>query len=105
MRNGSSYTGYYSYDGSDWLKVGARLRPGQSATQDAGLFVTSHAAGSPAQAVFSGLTATGSATAPPTATSYEAEAAANTLVSGAVVQSCATCSGGNKVGFVGEAAR
>jgi hypothetical protein len=52
--------------------------------------------------VFSGLTTTGSATAPPTATSYEAEAAANTLAGGAVVQSCATCSGGNKVGFVGE---
>ena len=102
VRNGSSYTGYYSYDGSDWLKVGSATVPGQSATQDAGLFVTSHAAGSPAQAVFSGLTTTGSATAPSTATSYEAEAAANTLAGGAVVQSCATCSGGNKVGFVGE---
>jgi hypothetical protein len=75
--------------------------PGQSATQDAGLFVTSHTAGSPAQAVFSGLTVTGSATTPPGATSYEAEATANTLAGGAVVQGCPTCSGGNKVGFVG----
>ena len=102
VRNGSSYTGYYSYDGSDWLTVGSATVPGQSATQDAGLFVTSHAAGSPAQAVFSGLSTTGSATAPPGATSYEAEAAANTLAGGAIVQSCPTCSGGNKVGFVGE---
>jgi len=102
VRNGSSYTGYYSYDGSDWLTVGSATVPGQSAMQDAGLFVTSHAAGSPAQAVFSGLTTTGSATAPPGATSYEAEAAANTLTGGAAVQSCPTCSGGNKVGYVGE---
>jgi hypothetical protein len=102
VRSGSSYTGYYSYDGSDWLTVGSATVPGQNATQDAGLFVTSHAAGSPAQAVFSGLTTTTSAAAPPGATSYEAEAAANTLSGGAVAQSCTTCSGGSKVGFVGE---
>ena len=36
VRNGSSYTGYYSYDGSDWLTVGSATVPGQSATQDAG---------------------------------------------------------------------
>jgi hypothetical protein len=52
--------------------------------------------------VFSGLTTTASATAPPPATSYEAEAAGNTLAGGAVVQACSTCSGGAKVGFVGE---
>jgi alpha-galactosidase len=102
VRNGSGYTGYYSYDGSDWLTVGTATVPGQNATQDAGLFVTSHAAGSPAQAVFSGLTTTSGATAPPEPTSYEAEAASNTLSGGAVVQSCPTCSGGSKVGNVGE---
>ena len=102
VRNGSSYTGYYSYDGSDWLMVGSATVPGQNATQDAGLFVTSHVAGSPAQAEFSGLTTTSDATAPLAATSYEAEAATNTLAGGAVVQSCATCSGGSKVGNVGE---
>ena len=52
--------------------------------------------------VFSGLTTTASATAPPLATSYEAEAAGNALAGGAVVQTCTTCSGGAKVGFVGE---
>jgi hypothetical protein len=102
VRNGSSYTGYYSYDGSGWLTVGTATVPGQNATQDAGMFVTSHAAGSPAQAVFSGLTTTSSATAPPGVSSYEAEAPTNTLSGGAVVQSCATCSGGSKVGNVGE---
>jgi hypothetical protein len=102
VRSGSGYTGYYSYDGADWLTVGTVTVPGQAATQDAGIFVTSHAAGSPGQAVFSGLTATASDAAPPPATSQEAEAAANTLAGGAVVQSCTTCSGGAKVGFVGE---
>jgi hypothetical protein len=102
VRSGSSYTGYYSYDDSDWLQVGTATVPGQNATQDAGLFVTSHAAGSPAQAVFDGLTTSGTAATPPGATSYEAEAPTSTLAGGAVVQSCTTCSGGNKVGFVGE---
>jgi hypothetical protein len=70
VRNGSSYTGYYSLDGSDWLSVGTATVPDQAATQDAGLFVTS--------------------------------AAANILAGGAVVQTCSTCSGGAKVGYVGE---
>jgi hypothetical protein len=102
VRNGSSYTGYYSFDGSDWLSVGTATVPGQAATQDAGMFVTSHAAGSPGQAVFNGFTAAAGATAPPLATSYEAEAPANTLTGGAVVQSCPACSGGAKVGYVGN---
>jgi alpha-galactosidase len=98
VRNGSSYTGYYSFDGSDWLTVGTATVPGQAATQDAGMFVTSHAAGSPGQAVFSGFSAAAGATAPALATSYEAESPANTLAGGAVVSSCSTCSGGAKVG-------
>jgi Carbohydrate binding module (family 35) len=106
VRDGDSYTGYYSYDGADWLTVGTATVPDQNATQninqDAGLFVTSHAAGSPGQAVFNGLTTTATATAPPPATAFEAEAAANTLAGGAVAQACTTCSGGAKVGFVGD---
>ncbi len=44
---------------------------------------------------------------PPTNTpvgqaSYEAEAAGNTLAGGAVVSACGPCSGGNKVGYVGN---
>jgi hypothetical protein len=102
VRNGSSYTGYYSFDGADWLAVGTASVPGQAATQDAGMFVTSHAAGSPGQVTFNGFSVSASAATPPLATSYEAESPANTLAGGAVVQSCPTCSGGAKVGFVGE---
>ena len=102
VRNGTSYTGYYSYDGQDWLTVGTASVPGQAGTQDAGMFVTSHASGSPGEAVFNGFSVSGAATTPPAATSYEAEAAGNTLGGGAVVQSCTTCSGGAKVGYVGE---
>ncbi len=102
VRNGSTYTGYYSYDGSSWLEVGSATLTGQAATQDAGMFLTSHAAGQPGQAAFNGFSVTASAATPPLATSYEAEAAANTIAGGAGVTSCSTCSGGEKVGFVGE---
>jgi Alpha galactosidase A/Alpha galactosidase C-terminal beta sandwich domain/NPCBM-associated, NEW3 domain of alpha-galactosidase/Alpha-galactosidase, CBM13 domain len=102
QRNGDSYTGYYSYDGQDWLSVGTATVPGQAASQDAGMFLTSHASGSAGQAVFNGFTVASGATPPPLATSYEAEAPGNTLAGGAVVASCSTCSGGDKVGFVGS---
>ena len=102
VRNGSAYTGYYSFDGSDWLEVGTATVPGQAATQDAGMFVTSHAAGSPGQATFNGFTVNGTATPPSLATAYQAAASGNTLAGGAAVQSCSTCYGGQKVGYVGE---
>ena len=102
VRNGAAYTGYYSFDGQDWLAVGTATLSAQAGTQDAGMFVTSHAAGSPAQVVFDGFSVAAGAAAPPGATSYEAESAANTLAGGAVLQSCSTCSGGEKVGFVGN---
>ncbi len=102
QRTGSSYTGYYSYDGNDWLTVGTATVPAQADPQDAGIFVTSHATGSPGQAIFKDFNVAGGATPPPLATSYEAESPANTLAGGAVVQTCSTCSGGKKVGFVGN---
>ncbi|WP_168119961.1 DUF4832 domain-containing protein [Paenibacillus sp. HB172176] len=34
--------------------------------------------------------------------SYEAEASGNTLLGGAVISSCSNCSGGSKVGYVGD---
>jgi hypothetical protein len=102
VRNGSSYTGYYSFDGAGWLTVGTATVPGQAATQDAGMFMTSHAAGSPGQVVFSTFGVVAGAAAPPPATSYEAESPASTLAGGAVVQTCSTCSGGAKVGFLGN---
>jgi hypothetical protein len=102
QRNGDSYTGYYSFDGSDWQEVGTATVTAQAATQDAGMFVTSHATGSPGEATFDGFSVSGTATAPSLATAYQAAAAGNTLAGGAVVQSCSTCYGGEKVGYVGE---
>ena len=99
----ASYTGYYSFDGDGWYTVGTATVSGQADTQDAGVFVTSHATGSPATAVFSGFAVSDGATPPPPGpTPYEAEAAANTLAGGAVVSTCSGCSGGKKVGYVGS---
>lgn len=102
VRNGDSYTGYYSFDGTGWLTVGTATVTGQAATQDAGMFLTAHATGSPGEATFDGFSVTASGTAPPPATAYPAAVSANTLAGGAVVQACSTCYGGEKVGFVGE---
>ena len=66
------------------------------------MFVTSSSAGNPAQTTFDNFGVTSTADTPTLATSYEAEAAANTLAGGANVSTCATCSGGAKVGFVGN---
>jgi hypothetical protein len=99
----TSYTGYYSFDGQGWYAVGTATVPAQADTQDAGVFVTSHSSGTPATAVFDGLTVTDGATPPPPGPkSYEAEAPANVLAGGARVASCTACSGGSKVGFVGD---
>jgi alpha-galactosidase len=56
VRNGDTYTGYYSTDGTDWTEVGSATVPGQASTQDAGLFVVSHVTGVPGEAVFDGFT-------------------------------------------------
>jgi hypothetical protein len=52
---GGVYTGYYSTDGSTWTEVGTATVPGQSATQDAGLFMLSHTTGSDGIVDFSGF--------------------------------------------------
>jgi hypothetical protein len=102
QRNGDSYTGYYSFDGSDWQEVGTATVPAQAATQDAGMFVTSGVAGVPGQAAFGGFTVAGTATAPSLATAYQAASSANTVAGGADVVTCSTCYGGQKVGNVGD---
>jgi alpha-galactosidase len=58
VRSGSTYTGYYSTDDSTWTTVASETVPGQAATQDAGMFVTSHSSGSPARTTFSGFSVT-----------------------------------------------
>jgi hypothetical protein len=103
QRTGSTYTGYYSVDDKNWTKVGSATLTGQADTQDAGMFVTSHTSGTPAQVVFNGFGVSADATPPPLGpTSYEAESSANTIAGGASVSSCDGCSGGSKVGFVGN---
>jgi len=99
----TTYNGYYSFNGTDWITVGSATVPGQAATQDAGMFVTSHATGSPATVIFDGFAvADGAVPPPPAPKSYEAEAATNTIAGGARVSNCSTCSGGKKVGYVGN---
>lgn len=102
-KSGTSYTGYYSTDGKGWSLVGHANLSAQANTQDAGIFVTSHTSGTPAQITFDGLSVSDGATPPPPGpTYYEAESATNTIVGGATVTSCAACSGGKKVGYVGN---
>jgi alpha-galactosidase len=55
VRDGPSYTGYYSTDGSTWTVVGSAIVPDQAATQDAGLFMTSHNTGDPGLVYFDGF--------------------------------------------------
>ncbi|MFC5405543.1 DUF4832 domain-containing protein [Cohnella soli] len=53
-------------------------------------------------AASSALSVTTSAASGGSQTTYEAEASGNTLAGGATVSSCGTCSGGSKVGYVGN---
>jgi alpha-galactosidase len=55
VRNGSTYTGYYSTDGSTWQQVGSETLSGQATTQDAGLFLSSHATGNPGLVYYNGF--------------------------------------------------
>lgn len=44
-RSGSSYTGWYSTDGTTWTEIATVDVPGVAATQDVGMFMTSHNSG------------------------------------------------------------
>jgi hypothetical protein len=55
VRSGSTYTGYYSTDDSTWTLVGTVTAPAQNATQDAGMFATSHATGQLGTVDFNGF--------------------------------------------------
>jgi hypothetical protein len=55
VKNGSTFTGYYSLDGSTWNTVGTATVPAQATTQDAGMFIVSHVSGSPGQVIFQGF--------------------------------------------------
>ncbi|WP_370468433.1 NEW3 domain-containing protein [Streptacidiphilus sp. P02-A3a] len=53
VRSGDTYTGYYSTDDSNWTLVGTATAPGATATQDVGVFTSSHSAGTIGEADFS----------------------------------------------------
>ena len=53
-RDGTTYTGAYSTDGSTWVTIGQAVVPQAAERQDAGVFVTSHAAAL-GRGVFDGL--------------------------------------------------
>jgi alpha-galactosidase len=55
VRNGSTYSGYYSTDGTTWKVVGSETLSGQAATQDAGLFLSSHATGNAGLVYYNGF--------------------------------------------------
>lgn len=55
VRAGSVFTGYYSTDGSTWTQVGTANLPGVTATQDVGLFTSSHSSGTSGEADFTGF--------------------------------------------------
>ncbi|MFG2376486.1 putative Ig domain-containing protein [Streptomyces sp. NPDC048504] len=57
VRTGTSYTGSYSTDGgSTWTKVGTATVSSAAATQDAGVFTTTHSSGVAGEADFSEFT-------------------------------------------------
>ncbi|GAA2251498.1 hypothetical protein GCM10010430_38200 [Kitasatospora cystarginea] len=58
VRSGSTYTGYYSTDGTSWTQVGSATLPGVAATQDVGLFTSSHSEGTRGEADFTGFSQT-----------------------------------------------
>ncbi|HEX6482588.1 MAG TPA: NEW3 domain-containing protein [Ktedonobacteraceae bacterium] len=55
VKSGSTFTGYYSMDGSTWNTVGSANVPAQNSTQDTGMFMVSHATGSLGQVIFQGF--------------------------------------------------
>ncbi|MCW3840680.1 NEW3 domain-containing protein [Micromonospora yasonensis] len=52
VRDGDSFTGYYSTDGGSWTSVGTVSVPGTTLSQDVGMFATSHRLGTMGRADF-----------------------------------------------------
>ncbi len=55
-RTGTTYTGWYSTDGSSWTLIATVSVPSAAASQDVGVFATSHSSGVTGEADFDGLT-------------------------------------------------
>jgi hypothetical protein len=55
VRSGTTYTGYYSTDGTTWTLLSTANVPSAAATQDVGLFGTAHNPGYPSEDDFDGF--------------------------------------------------
>jgi hypothetical protein len=58
VRSGTSYTGYYSVDGTTWILIATVTLPSAAAAQDVGVFATSHNAGMVGEVDFDHFTLT-----------------------------------------------
>jgi alpha galactosidase A-like protein/alpha galactosidase C-like protein/alpha-galactosidase-like protein len=56
VRSGTSYTGYYSTDGTTWTTIATVSVPSAADTQDVGVFATSHSSGTVGEVDFDGFT-------------------------------------------------
>jgi uncharacterized repeat protein (TIGR01451 family) len=61
VRSGTNYTGYYSTDGTTWILIATVPVPSAAATQDVGVFMTSHSSGSIGEVDFDHFTVGGTA--------------------------------------------
>ena len=57
-RSGTTFSGYYSTDGANWILVGTGNVPSAAATQDVGIYAISHAPRTTAEVDFSGFSTT-----------------------------------------------
>jgi hypothetical protein len=55
VRSGGTVTGYYSTDDTTWNLVGSATLPGTTTTQDVGVYMTAHQAGTIGEADFQGF--------------------------------------------------
>lgn len=60
VKNGSTFTGYWSTNGTTWNLVGTATVPDTASTQDVGIFSTSHSTGVAGLSTFSHFTVTSS---------------------------------------------
>jgi hypothetical protein len=58
VRDGTTYTGYYSTDDTTWNLVGSVTVPPAAASQDVGVFATAHSAGTTGEADFDDFSTT-----------------------------------------------
>jgi hypothetical protein len=58
VRSGTTFTGHYSTDGTTWITIATVSVPSAAATQDVGIFMTSHSSGTIGEADFDQFTLT-----------------------------------------------